>query len=260
MKQIARACVVMLVVAGLTGCVSRDEINEIKENQGKILKKLDEVAKAGPAARKQPQRRAGPDAAKTYGFPIKKDHNTTGNDDAWVTIVEISEFQCPFCKRVGPTLKQIKDKYGKEVRIAFNHNPLSFHKRAMPAAMGSECAGEQGKFWEYHDLIFENQKALEDANLKGYATKSGIDVGKWEACYKSNKYQSKILGEQKLAAKFGARGTPAFFVNGRFLSGAQPFPAFEKLIEEELKKAKASGIAKGDYYAKNIVAKGAQKL
>ena len=140
------------------------------------------------------------------------------------------------------------------------HNPLGFHKRAMPAAKGSMAAHAQGKFWEYHDLMFENQKQLEDANLKDYATKSGVDVAKWEACYKSNKYQSKILGEQKLAAKFGARGTPAFFVNGRFLSGAQPFPAFEKLIDEELKKAKASGVARGDYYAKNIVAKGAQKL
>ena len=154
----------------------------------------------------------------------------------------------------------MKDKYGDEVRVAFNHNPLSFHKRAMPAAMASECAGEQGKFWEVHDLMFENQKQLEDDQLKSYATKAGLDVGKWEACYKSNKYQSKILGEQKLAAKFGARGTPAFFINGRFLSGAQPFPAFEKLIDEELKKAKASGLSKGEYYAKSIVAKGAKSL
>ena len=120
MKQFARVCVALLVVAGLTGCISRDELNELKANQDKILKKLDEVAKAGPA-RKAPQRRAGPDASKTYGFPVKKDHNTWGKADAWVTIVEISEFQCPFCKRVGPTLEQIKKKYGDDVRYLANN-------------------------------------------------------------------------------------------------------------------------------------------
>ena len=142
----------------------------------------------------------------------------------------------------------------------------SWHAQHVKYWIENELAAPtRAKFEELADELFERcQKpvlqALEDANLKDYAGKAGLDVAKWETCYKSNKYQSKILGEQKLAAKFGARGTPAFFVNGRFLSGAQPFPAFEKLIDEELKKAKASGVARGEYYAKNIVAKGAQKL
>ena len=130
----------------------------------------------------------------------------------------------------------------------------------MPAANATMCAHEQGKFWEMHDAIFENNRALEDANITSYAAKVGLDAGKFDACYKANKFKDQIVKDQRTAVSLGARGTPAFFVNGRFLSGAQPLPAFEKLIDEELKKAKASGIAKADYYSKGVVAKGAKSM
>ena len=130
----------------------------------------------------------------------------------------------------------------------------------MPTANATECAREQGKFWEMHDKIFENNRALEDANLESYAQAIGLDTGRWKECYTANKYKSRILADQKTAVTLGARGTPAFFVNGRFLSGAQPVANFERLIDEELKKAKASGIAKAEYYQKAVVDKGEKKL
>ena len=99
------------------------------------------------------------------------------------------------------------------------------------------CANEQGKFWEMHDTIFENMRQLEDKDLAGYAKKVGLDEGRYSSCYSANKYKDQILKDQRTATSLGARGTPAFFINGRFLSGAQPFPAFQALIDEELKKA-----------------------
>ena len=143
--------------------------------------------------------------------------------------------------------------------MVFKHNALPFHNRAVPAAMASECAREQGKFWEMHDKIFTNVRALEDADLEGHAKSVGLNMGNWKSCYTSNKHKARLDADQKQATLLGARGTPAFFINGRFLSGAQPYPAFEALVEEELKKAKATGLSGSDYYAKEIEAKGLKK-
>jgi len=157
-------------------------------------------------------------------------------------------------------MKQIEDKYKDDVRIVFKHNALPFHNRAKPAAKAAECANEQGKFWEMHDEMFANQRQLEDAQLESYAKKIGVDMGRWSGCFKGDKYDAQIDGDQRQANALGARGTPAFFINGRYLSGAQPFAAFQRVIDEELKKAKASGIAKKDYYAKAVVEKGQKKM
>ncbi len=152
------------------------------------------------------------------------------------------------------------DEYKDDVRIVFKQNPLGFHKRAMPAANATECAGEQGKFWEMHDVIFENNRKLEDADLESYAEKVGLKMKFFKDCYKENKYKYRILDDQKTAVGLGARGTPAFFVNGRYLSGARPLEDFKKIIDEELKKAKGSGIPRAEYYKKAIVAKGKKRL
>ena len=130
----------------------------------------------------------------------------------------------------------------------------------MPAANATMCAGDQGKFWEMHDVIFENMRALEDANLESYAQKIGLDAAKFKSCYSANKHKAQILKDQSTAVKLGARGTPAFFINGRFLSGAQPFPAFDALIQEEIKKAQESGVARAEYYNKVIVGKGRKAM
>ena len=261
MKALRHFAVITLAVALTSGCMNRADIDKHFENQEKIIAKLDEMKKAGPAkAPARPQRPAGPDRKKTYSVPVTADTAQTGKADAWVTIVEVSDFQCPFCKRVNPTLEQVKKEYGDDVRIAFMHNPLSFHNRAMPAAMGAECANDQGKFWPMHDRLFENPKALSDENITGYAKSIGVDMGKWTECYKSGKHKAKIQKQQSTAVSLGARGTPAFFINGRFLSGAQPFPSFKTLIDEELAKAKKSGIKKADYYKKAVIEKGSKKI
>lgn len=114
------------------------------------------------------------------------------------------------------------------------HNPLGFHPNAMPAAMAAECAGEQGKFWEMKKALFENNKALEKDKIPAYARTVGLDMGRWQTCFDGEKYKKKIQDDQRTAMQLGARGTPAFFINGRFLSGAQPFESFQAIIDEEL--------------------------
>ncbi len=251
---------VALVSLTLAGCVDPNDINEIKKSQKDILTKLDEIAKQRPAG-PQPQQPMPkrPDPSKVYSFDVGKSA-AKGASDAWVTIVEASDFQCPFCGRVVPTLKQVEDKYGNDVRVVFKHNPLSFHQRAMPAAIAAECAHEQGKFWEMHDKMFANQQQLEDANLESYAKEIGVDAGKWKQCFTGATPRGNIMNDQRAANLLGANGTPAFFINGRFLSGAQPIQAFEQLIDEELKKAKESGISKGEYYQKAVVEKGQKNV
>jgi len=110
------------------------------------------------------------------------------------------------------------------------------HARAAPAAEAAQCANEQGKFWEYHDMIFANQKALADEDLKKYATDTKLDVEKFNACYDSGKFRADVRKDTDECQAAGVTGTPAFFINGRFLSGAQPFESFKTIIDEELAK------------------------
>ena len=256
MTHPAKHVALLASLLALGACVSRNDIEEIRKDQKAILAKLDALQRGGGMAQQQPQRpRGGPDPQMVYSFAVD-DSPVKGSTDAWVTIVEVSDFQCPFCKRVTDTLKEIEQKYGSDVRFVFKQNPLPFHNRAMPAAMAAACVGEQGKFWKMHDLLFANQDKLEDPNLEDYAKQVGVDVGRWKSCVSSNKYKGSIEGDIAKAAQLGARGTPAFFINGRFLSGAQPFPAFQAIIDEELKKAKDSGVAKREYYGKQVVDKG----
>ena len=162
-----------------------------------------------------------------------------GPADALVTIIEFSEFQCPFCKRVIPTVNKIKETYKDDVRIVFKHNPLPFHKDAPLAAQAALAAGEQGKFWEMHDLLFTDTKALKQSNIDGYAKKLGLDLKKFATDLNSKKVKDAIAADQKLARSVGARGTPHFFINGKRLSGAQPFDNFKKEIDAQLVAAKA---------------------
>lgn len=145
--------------------------------------------------------------------------------------------------------------YKGKVRIVFKHNPLSFHNRALPAAMATEAAGKQGKFWEMHDKIFENMKDLADDTFARYAKELGLKVDQFKKDYKDKTIEAKVKKQQAQGVSLGARGTPAFFINGRFLSGAQPFPRFKAVIDEELKKAEklvAAGTPKAEVYKKTI--------
>ena len=161
-----------------------------------------------------------------------------GNANAPVTVVEFSDFQCSFCKkfwaRTLPKIKETNIKNGK-VRFIYRHFAI-LGKHSVRAAQGAECAGEQGKFWEYHDRLYANQGAFTGAKLRQYASELKLHVAAFGKCLDSAKYKEKVAGETAVAAFLGARGTPTFFVNGRLLVGAQPFEVFQTVIEEELRK------------------------
>jgi protein-disulfide isomerase len=157
-----------------------------------------------------------------------------------VTVVEFSDFQCSFCRKFwSDTLPKLKGTYIKpgKVRFIYRHFAIlgNFSEQA---AMASECAGEQEKFWEYHDRLFANQGALAftQSKLEKYARELGLKTTNFKRCLTTEKYRKKIEGETAVAASLGARGTPTFFVNGRLMVGAQPFDLFRAGIEEELKK------------------------
>ncbi|MGA9522560.1 MAG: thioredoxin domain-containing protein, partial [Myxococcaceae bacterium] len=168
-----------------------------------------------------PQARSAQQDDTVHEVPVG-DSPAKGKADAPVTVVAFSDFQCPFCSRVVPTLKSLEEKYGEKVRVVFKHQPLPFHQDARLAAAASMAAHEQGKFWEYHDKLFANAKALKRPELEKYAQELGLDLAKFKAALDANKYESVIANDQALAKKVGANGTPTFFINGRKLVGAQP--------------------------------------
>jgi len=191
------------------------------------------------------------DANTVYKMPLR-DAPVKGPAGAKVTIVEVSDYQCPFCTRVQPTMKQIFDTWGQNVRIAFKNNPLPFHSDAQLAAEAALAAGEQGKFWEMHDKLFANQSALKREDLNRYAAELGLDAGRFGAALDTHKFQGQIERDKQEAASFGARGTPTFFVNGRKVRGAQPFESFKSVIEDEIRKADAAlgrGVKAENLYA-----------
>jgi protein-disulfide isomerase len=162
-----------------------------------------------------------------------------GKAGAPVTMIEFSDYQCPFCRRAEQTVKLIREQYKDQLRLVFKDYPLPFHPRAMPSAIAARCAGEQGKYWEYHDKLFAGS-SLEQADFERYAKDLGLDTKKFAECLKSPKVREAIEADAKQGASVGVSGTPAFFINGRVITGAQPPEAFREIIDEELAKAKAS--------------------
>lgn len=170
-----------------------------------------------------------------------------GPATALVTIVEFSDFQCPYCSRVTPTLKGLEAKYGQQLRIVWKNQPLPFHPRAEPAAeLALEARAQKGNlgFWAAHDKLFDNQKALADEDLYKYAAELGLNVALVRAAITQKRYKAEIDADASLADDFKASGTPHFFINGRRLVGAQPKEKFEQIVDEEIAKANAL-IAKG---------------
>lgn len=163
-----------------------------------------------------------------------------GPDNAKVTIVTFSDFECPFCSRVNPALEQVMETYEGQVRVVFRDYPLAFHANAPKASEAGHCAHEQGKFWEMHDKLFANQKALQPAQLKGYAEEIGLDKAKFDACLDSGRMAEVVKKNMEDGEAAGVQGTPAFFVNGTMLSGALPFEEFKKVIDKELAAAGAT--------------------
>ena len=163
------------------------------------------------------------------------DPSKGGPASAPVTVVEFSDFQCPYCARVTPTLKRVEETYGEQVRIVFKDFPLlQIHKDAAKAAEAGTCAAEQGKFWPLHDRMFENQAKLSVADLKQFAKDAGLDPGAFDQCLDSGKHAAEWGEDLKDGERYGVTGTPAFFVNGRLLGGAASFEKLAEVIDDEL--------------------------
>jgi len=173
---------------------------------------------------------------------IKGASAVKGPDGAPVTIVEFSEYQCPFCKKyVDEAYAQIMENYADQIRYIFRDYPLPFHQHSQKTAEAARCAGEQGKYWKYHDHLFANKEkweAEEDATetLIGFGAELGLNKEKLRQCLAEEKFSQAIQDDLALGKKFGVAGTPTFFINGTKLVGAQPYQAFEELIKKELEK------------------------
>jgi protein-disulfide isomerase len=158
-----------------------------------------------------------------------------------ITIVEYSEFQCPFCSKAMPAVKRILTEYRGKISWTVRDFPLSFHDRARPAAVAAHCAGDQGKYWGMYQAMFDNQTELQDEHLKKYALKLVANKGKWEDCFKNASAKNPVIdANMESGMKVGVTGTPAFFINGRRLSGALPYEEFKRVIDEELTRRKKS--------------------
>ncbi|MDP6979635.1 MAG: DsbA family protein [Myxococcota bacterium] len=160
-----------------------------------------------------------------------------GPADAPVTIVEFSDYECAFCGRAEATLKQVDALYPGQLRFVYRHLPLDFHDNAMPAARAAICAGAQSRFWDYHDRLFANQRALAPPQLLQYADELGLDGAAFRSCYEDPATQAQVENDMAIARQLGASATPTFFINGIELRGAQPLQAFQEIIDRELAAA-----------------------
>ncbi len=182
---------------------------------------------------------AGAPAPRVDMEGLLDDDPVLGDEDAPVTIVEFSDYECPFCARFyQQTLLQIKSEYintGK-VKLVYRDFPLSFHQQAIPAAIAANCAGEQGKYYQYHDKVFSNGGAggKTSADYEKWAQEVGVNVAKWKTCLSDPKQRQEIQKDFTDGQQAGIQGTPGFFVNGQLISGAQPFEVFQQIIDAEL--------------------------
>lgn len=157
-----------------------------------------------------------------------------GPSTAPIELIEFADFQCPYCLAVAPTLQRVLDTYGDRIKFVYRNFPLESHPDAIPAAEAAQCANEQGQFWRYHDRLFGEPGKLSVAELKTTAATLGLDVPRFNKCVDEHKYRSVVDADAKAGAEAGVNGTPAFFINGRPLTGSQPFDAFKEVIDEEL--------------------------
>jgi protein-disulfide isomerase len=204
----------------------REAFVESLRSQGKVVVRL----QPPPAIRVE---------VSTGGAPVR------GAADAPVTVVEFSDFECPFCKQTHATLKQLLERYPGKVRLAYRDFPLdSIHPQARRAAEAARCAQDQGKFWEYHDVLFTQSPQLAPEDLRRYAGQVGLDVAKFESCLGAGVHKAAVQRDLDEGNRLGITGTPAFFINGRSLTGAQPLEAFARMIEQELASIAESGKGK----------------
>lgn len=195
-----------------------------------------EVAQA-PDPDQEPAEPAAPNEGPTRleGISIDDDPSL-GPEDAPVVVVEFSDYECPYCSRFRQeTLDQLLETFGDDMLLVYRDFPLTqIHPHAQEAAEASECADDQDAFWDYHDLLFANQAALDTDSLIGYAEDLSLDVGVFTDCLESGKHTDEVIADLNDGRSYGVSGTPSFFINGVPLVGAQPFVSFENLINQEL--------------------------
>jgi len=233
-----RAFVVGVLV--VVGCATSTEVDSLKVEQRKLVDRLEKLEARLDKQRAEEKARAlggRPDPDKVYSVVVGT-APTLGPADAAVTIVEFADFQCPFCDRAERTLKRVMETYGNRVRLVWKHNPLPFHNNALPAAVASECALAQQRFWPMHDALYVGFRESQSLDAEQSAQDVGLDLKAFRTCMTNPATEDRVRADMKQAAELGARGTPAFFINGRPLMGAQPFEAFKAIIDEELAKPK----------------------
>jgi protein-disulfide isomerase len=182
--------------------------------------------------RAKPRQDSGPDPSKRHAVPAGEGRPSLGPDDAPITVVEFSDFQCPFCAKLAPTIHDLPGRHA-DVRVVFRQLPLQNHAAALPAARATLAAHRQGKFWELHDALFAREGKIDEDDLDDIAEEVGLDVQQWERDREDPEIQRIIDEDLALAKELGVRGTPATFVNGMFLGGAQPAEAFDAVIAAE---------------------------
>jgi len=170
---------------------------------------------------------------------VKGEGPTLGPATAPIELVEFSDFECPYCRRAAPVVKQVLEAYGPRVRLVYRHYPLAQHANARPAAEAAACADAQGKFWPYHDRLFGDPTKIGDAQLKQSAKELELDAARFDACVDSHEFRAKVETDVKAGTAAGVMGTPAFFINGRPLIGNPSFEEFKRLIDDELDIKKA---------------------
>jgi protein-disulfide isomerase len=206
-----------------------------------VLKEAKSEVPAAPAA--APSEDKGPEADTKVYEVAAGESASKGPKGAPLQVIIFSDFQCPFCSRVEPTLAQMEKEYAGKVRFVWKNYPLPFHNNAEPASEAAMAAHAQGKFWQMHDKLFQNQQALDRASLEKHAQDLGLNMAKFKADLDASKYKSIIEAETKEGQAVGVTGTPAVFINGRKISGAYPFETFKKIADEEL--AKKTGKKRG---------------
>jgi protein-disulfide isomerase len=193
------------------------------------------VTSAPPPA---PAAAAAPPPGQPVQVDIRPDDPAKGNPRAPVTVVVFSDFQCPYCSRVEPTLKQVEQAYPQEVRLVWKNKPLDFHPNAMPAALAAEAAREQGKFWPMHDKMFAAQQELSPAAYERWARELGLDVARFKAAQASPAVKARVEADDQLAGRLGIDGTPTLVVNGEKVVGAVPFEQLKAVIDRKLAEAR----------------------
>jgi protein-disulfide isomerase len=188
---------------------------------------------ADPAAAQDSSGANAPDIR--YDVPVDDDPSI-GPENAAITIVEFSDYECPYCRQwQSEVFTKLMEAYPQQVRLVYRDFPLSsIHANAAPAAEAANCANEQGKFWPFHNKLFSMELGLSEQAYQEYATSLGLNVQSFLECMKSDRYQAEVQADYQFAADLGVRSTPTFFVNGIAVVGAQPFDVFKQVIDKEL--------------------------